>query len=510
MEHYQLHHHHNPNCLNRNQKRLTYMITNFPDEESSIRINHQNYHYDNNETNTYDICGTNESNYISSHPDMDINIQSQENNYPTDVSLNYNNTLSHITSTDPNIQAINPNINRYNDRDFNSRNLLNKNNLKYSTPSINYSKSESISLPTNPFIHMNLKKNGIIKPKASLNKIANSNPIKSITSLSYLTNKKITELKMKQLSDSLHKNNDSMMIQKNATLGTVPLKNNSILYHNQKIVPHLNPRMNEVNESKRILPNNLNNKEINEYKGNISNELLNDRLHQFILEENAYLKNLNNQYKQMLDSCFYFINSLSYGQNNQKEYDVIYFTDHLSELNNALLDLEKVLKLSLDQGHQFLFEKEQEMKEREKEIRAQLIETLTKEKKELFISSLNQVLEIEFSFITPIKEPINTEMIQYPSFGNEIMTDELISNQKEVNNECNKNCIACMVGANNSTRGYSSMNYNPYHYKTKDLKNNSNSKSKGKNTKSRSITPTNRKLNFSNQKYSENNSLNLS
>lgn len=212
----------------------------------------------------------------------------------TDSSEISNHFLSHITETEPNNKSMNKTITHNNCSYSNKNNLIDSKQIS----------SEFVFKPTNPLLQIK-RHNEKIKQKTSLIKTTTAN---SLSPLSYLTTKKISEFKIKQLSDCINRNNnDSLLMQKCLTSSSIPVKNN-------------------------MLPN-----ENNTYTANICKDILDDRLHQLILDENAQLKKLNEKYKQMLDSVFYFINSLSFGQNIQQEYDVNYYTDHINELNNSLL-----------------------------------------------------------------------------------------------------------------------------------------------------------------------------
>ena len=73
---------------------------------------------------------------------------------------------------------------------------------------------------------------------------------------------------------------------------------------------------------------------------NISN-IQDDNFLKFLKDENEKLKNLNNTYKQLIDSLFYFVNELSHKFSYYQElFDISYYVNHVDDLSKTLIGLE--------------------------------------------------------------------------------------------------------------------------------------------------------------------------
>ena len=228
---------------------------------------------------------------------------------------------------------------------------------------------------------------------------------------------------------------------------------------------------------------NINNHSINNDQ---EKELMNfktiDEFNAYLKEENHKLKKTNFAYKQLIDTLFYFVNSLSHKYSyNKTFFEIAYYVEHLDELTKSLLDLDKYIANTIDLS-------------------------LIEKKHQELLSSLK--ITNEFQLTLPIvpeekyKEktlPTNKHQPIY-SFGGD---EEMKSDSKDRGKD-GKGCVACLLGASVSQRGYSPMKCNPYKkYSTNDrilspsksLSNeNSRSHSKNGHSKGKSTPRKNLKL----------------
>lgn len=173
-----------------------------------------------------------------------------------------------------------------------------------------------------------------------------------------------------------------------------------------------------------------------------------DEFNAYLKEENYKLKKTTFAYKQLIDTLFYFVNSLSHKYSyNKAFFEIAYYVEHLDELTKSLLDLDKYISNTID------------------------LSVLEKKHQE-FLSSLK--ITNEFQLTLPIvseekyKEktlPTNKHHPIY-SFGGD---EEMKSDSKDNKGKDGRDCVACLLGASVSQRGYSPMKCNPYkRYNTND------------------------------------------
>ena len=184
-----------------------------------------------------------------------------------------------------------------------------------------------------------------------------------------------------------------------------------------------------------------------------------DDFNEFLKEENSNLKYTNFVYKQLLDSLFFFINSLSHKYSFNKEiYPLSYYTEHLDELTKSLLELDKWISniSELNKGNSF----KSVQIVNENEITLGL-------KKEMPITSSNNLYLIprKTEDDEQLKQKLNSEL----NYGNNNANNRSISSLNSQNRRIprskiseRKDCIACLLGAGASKRGYSPMMFNPY------------------------------------------------
>ena len=221
---------------------------------------------------------------------------------------------------------------------------------------------------------------------------------------------------------------------------------------------------------------------------------------EFLKEENSNLKYTNFVYKQLLDSLFFFINSLSHKYSfNKVIYPISYYTEHLDDLTKSLLDLDRCIANSIDiaitnnQHHEFI-KHLQIVNETELSL---LIESTNKVfiDREMPVSSnhplysLGNIGERNDKEVKIKQKIINNELNTSKNNLNRSVSSFNHNNNSNNNNnrrlsrnEPNdrKECVACLLGAKTSTRGYSPMVFNPYKKysssKIKNKENNNNNK----------------------------------
>ena len=164
-----------------------------------------------------------------------------------------------------------------------------------------------------------------------------------------------------------------------------------------------------------------------------------DEFNAYLKEENHKLKKTTFAYKQLIDTLFYFVNSLSHKYSyNKTFFEIAYYVEHLDELTKSLLDLDKYIANTIDLS-------------------------LMEKKHQELLSSLK--ITNEFQLTLPIvpeekyKEktlPTNKHHPIY-SFGGD---EEMKSDSKDKGKD-GKGCVACLLGASVSQRGYSPMNVIP-------------------------------------------------
>ena len=211
-------------------------------------------------------------------------------------------------------------------------------------------------------------------------------------------------------------------------------------------------------------------------KPNNEPNINNSNLLEYLKKENEELKNTNNNYKQTLDTLFYFLNNIFHkykkeeGENQKNDiFDLSKDITSIENLSKKLINLEALINTN----------------DRKDKIKPLLI--MTKEnslqlpdstKLEKFNDLIEGINEKCFSFKEDnyIERYKNDKNIFNNEINNinkisEINTDQNI-NKEFVNKIINENdkdkCIACLLGCNISKRGYSPMRYNPNNKKEKE------------------------------------------
>ena len=215
---------------------------------------------------------------------------------------------------------------------------------------------------------------------------------------------------------------------------------------------------------------------------NINNEqnINNSNLLEYLKKENDEIKNLNNNYKQTLDTLFYFLNNVFHkfkknddeqNQNNQNidVFDISKDVNNIENLSKKLINLESLInenskndiKNKLKSNSLLMITKENSL---------QLPEPSKLEKFNDLIEGLNEKCfsfkEDNNNFIERYKNDKtnnnNVQIKQISELNNNenIPENKDIINNNNINNE-NDKCVACLLGCNVSKRGYSPMRYNP-------------------------------------------------
>ena len=184
-----------------------------------------------------------------------------------------------------------------------------------------------------------------------------------------------------------------------------------------------------------------------------------DDFNEFLKEENSNLKYTNFVYKQLLDSLFFFINSLSHKYSFNKEiYTLSYYIEHLDELTKNLLELDKWISniSEINKGNSF----KSVQIVNENEITLGL-------KKEIPVTPSNNLYLItrKTEDDEKLKQRLNSEVNHGNNYTNNRSVSSLTSQIKRIPRSKiseRKDCIACLLGAGASKRGYSPMMFNPY------------------------------------------------
>ena len=200
---------------------------------------------------------------------------------------------------------------------------------------------------------------------------------------------------------------------------------------------------------------------------------------EYLKKENDEIKNLNNNYKQTLDTLFYFLNNVFHkfkrnddeqNQNNQNidVFDISKDVNNIENLSKKLINLESLInenskndiKNKLKLNSLLMITKENSL---------QLPEPSKLEKFNDLIEGLNEKCfsfkEDNNNFIERYKnDKTNNNNVQIKQIS-ELNNNENIPENKDIinnniNNE-NDKCVACLLGCNVSKRGYSPMRYNP-------------------------------------------------
>jgi uncharacterized protein YihD (DUF1040 family) len=110
--------------------------------------------------------------------------------------------------------------------------------------------------------------------------------------------------------------------------------------HSNKNLKRIKDYSNDINQIKKYLKRNITfNCHSHEKESKINSNFI-----KYLKKDNQKLLHMNNIYKQLIDSFFYFINQLSKKYSFQKEIkDVNYYISNSNNLSNILIDLEQHL-----------------------------------------------------------------------------------------------------------------------------------------------------------------------
>ena len=184
-------------------------------------------------------------------------------------------------------------------------------------------------------------------------------------------------------------------------------------------------------------------------------------------EENSNLRYTNFVYKQLLDNVLFFINSLSKKYSfTQPIYPITYYFEHVDELTKCLLELDKCIASGKNNTHRelqfetaFQIVNECEMTitnsnsgNKDKDITMCFMQEQVD--KQRIVSNLNH--SKYSSKCSMSSNNNNTRSLSNISRYNSNKTISKIRLSKR------KDCIACLLGAGTSKRGYSSMKFNSY------------------------------------------------
>ena len=300
-----------------------------------------------------------------------------------------------------------------------------------------------------------------------------------------INNKKNKEKKNKRKSNKNKKrkghNNNISSSSSEAEFDSSPEKNNFVKDDNNK----RNIIQKTFNENIGLKNSSYYSSTFNRVKDtdkNINNEqnINNSNLLEYLKKENDEIKNLNNNYKQTLDTLFYFLNNVFHkfkrnddeqNQNNQNidVFDISKDVNNIENLSKKLINLESLInenskndiKNKLKLNSLLMITKENSL---------QLPEPSKLEKFNDLIEGLNEKCfsfkEDNNNFIERYKNDKtnnnNVQIKQISELNNNenIPENKDIINNNNINNE-NDKCVACLLGCNVSKRGYSPMRYNP-------------------------------------------------
>ena len=307
----------------------------------------------------------------------------------------------------------------------------------------------------------------------------NSN--KNVEKEEEINNKKNKEKKNKKQSKEdkkrkKHDKNASSSSSDNSDFDSSPEKNNFVKddKNNRNIIQKTFNENIGIKNSSYVSSTFNHVKDKDKNINNINNEqnINNSNLLEYLKKENDEIKNLNNNYKQTLDTLFYFLNNIFHKfrkddkeeENNQKNdlFDLSKDANNIETLSKKLINLESLIN-------------ENNKNDIKNKLKLNALLTITKEnslslpeptKLERFNDLIEGINEKCFSFkddnyIERYKNEKNDNNIKIKNISDleqkENIEKDFINN---INNDKDK-CVACLLGCNVSKRGYSPMRYNP-------------------------------------------------
>lgn len=271
-------------------------------------------------------------------------------------------------------------------------------------------------------------------------------------------NKMINENLMKKMNNNPSKMSNYSRTAFSAYSNSIPNKDPRFIFGNT-----LSPERQNKYYDKRYSPNAFkgDNNNIKEEQGenqDMTQENIQDKdmmgfktideFNAYLKEENQKLKKTNFAYKQLIDTLFYFVNSLSHKYSfNKTFFEIAYYTEHLDELTKSLLELEKCIASSIDL-------------------------TILQRKHQEFLAQLKVTNEFQITLPIINEDELNKYKEKdlpnrhHPiySFGDGLKEQKSVdsTNTQHVHEKDGRECIACLLGASVSQRGYSPMKFNPY------------------------------------------------
>ena len=221
-------------------------------------------------------------------------------------------------------------------------------------------------------------------------------------------------------------------------------------------------------------------KEKDNDKNNNEPNINNSNLLEYLKKENEELKNMNNNYKQTLDTLFYFLNNVFHKyrkkdeENQNKEvFDLSKDINSIENLSKKLINLETLINDNTKNNNS----KSNPLLIMTKENSIQLPDKTKLLKFNDLIEGINEKCFSfkEDNYIERYKNDLNKS--NENNINNIHHISDININQKnekeiinKINNENDKDkdkCVACLLGCNISKRGYSPMRYNPNNKKEK-------------------------------------------
>ena len=296
-----------------------------------------------------------------------------------------------------------------------------------------------------------------------------------------INNKKNKEKKNKKKSKKnkirkKHDKNSSSSSSDNSDFDSSPEKNNFVKddKNNKNIIQKTFNENIGIKNSSYVSSTFNHVKEKDKNISNINNDqnINNSNLLEYLKKENDEIKSLNNNYKQTLDTLFYFLNNIFHKfrkddkeeENNQKNdlFDLSKDVNNIETLSKKLINLESLIN-------------DNNKNDIKNKLKLNALLTITKEnslclpeptKLEKFNDLIEGINEKCFSFkddnyIERYKNEKNENNIKIKNIS-EIEQKENIEKDfvNNINNDKDK-CVACLLGCNVSKRGYSPMRYNP-------------------------------------------------
>ena len=361
----------------------------------------------------------------------------------------------------------NKNINNENANDISNENIRNIDIDKFNENINNYNQKRKTQI--------DLEKNISNKTHHHKNKYAQKNNENNISksSKSYDCHSFADKNKNNFVKES---NNNKIMIQKAFNESIGPDNNNNFIFSSQYNIEKKNQENNNNKENENLYnnPDNLNKQSLLDY----------------LKKENEDLKKLNNSYKHILDTLFYFLNNISHKyhkeEGEQKQlFDLSKDLNDTENFSKKLISLEylvneaqdKILDKKNDNNNKGISNDENSNTH---DKRRKLLLSITKENSIQFpeLTKLDQFNDLVkgmgekcFTFKNEdfIGNNNNTNSNRY--YKNDSYIKNLINTEnnkrdidkeliERMNNE-NDRCVACLLGCNVTRRGYSPMKYNP-------------------------------------------------